>query len=264
MKYTLLAVAMAACTTAAVRVAVVQHTIVQGPNPAGTMQANLDVFAMDVATAANANAALVVFPEFGLFETDFNKHCMGPQASNGYCEEYAGVGQTPCDLNGSIVLRRLSCLARAHAIALSVNLCETVTSKGNFNTQIVVDHLGQVAAKYHKTHPYFGQCFETPQTMEVVSFNLSSSGPTVGIFTCFDIMFLQPVAALLARGIRVFSYSASIPGVGAAAEQLFSEEHDAVIMASNLAPNQSGIYAAGSRLSPKNGARGERVIWTDI
>ena len=110
------------------------------------------------------------------------------------------------------MLGQVACLAQKHQVFVSVNLCETVAGEGNYNLQAVVDGTGRLVAKYHKTHPYFTTCFVTPSTVPVVTFNLSST-VTVGIFTCFDILFSQPVDSLLAKGIRVFSYSASIPKV---------------------------------------------------
>lgn len=246
--------ALCVAPAAAVKVGVQQHVAVTGATPAETLAKNADLYAQAAQRAAAAGAALLVFPEFGLFGgQDWTKSCLGPAVPSPYCQP----------LNGSVV-QQLAAAAKQNRIALSVNLCEEALGDGklaNFNTQVVLAPNGTLAAVYRKTHPFFGTCFTTPPQPDIVV--TQTAGLQAGIFTCADILYKEPAASLLARGVRTFLYSASIPSVGGDAEQLFSLEHKAVMIASNLAAKQSGIYAAGVKLAgPKTS--GPELVVADI
>ena len=233
---------------------------------------------------ADAVPDLVVFPEYGLLGNFSTGMCsQGPSSLERWtemCHPLPAGGKVDC---GFIVLPTplhvIACSQYANAyanITVSVNLCERCEGSteaggpcaitagaspvpGNkntsrvafFNTQVVLRGL-QVVQSYRKVHPWATDCFDTP-TLDVRSFDVSNSAGTstvkFGLFTCFDIVFPEPSASLLAQGIRHFAYASAIPTIGRAAVELFGKTHNSTMVNANLQTGQTGVSAAGTLLA---------------
>lgn len=261
--------------------AVVQHDVLVADSPMDTMLLNLASYHRDAQSAAAKGAQVIVFPEFGLISPYDLKECtvnasskssfpstIRSEESNStavskYCVIVPSVGDNPCgDMsnNFSSVIVQSSCIARNASLVASINLCEkSVSNSSHYNTQVVFDETGVVAAVYRKTHVFFHGCFDEPSHTEVVFF-LSSFGVHFGIFTCYDILFEQPARTLLDKGIKHFLYSASIPVVGSLVQGVWSYNHSTVLLASNLGKMESGVYDNGMRITPPAPKAGECIL----
>jgi len=195
------------------------------------------------------------------------------------------AGIAPCNVaNASAatpIQAAASCLAQQYGLAVAINTCEDATSGatdagdgdavGNYNTELVYDAEGRMVARYRKSHPFYAKCFLTPAQPDLVTFTLPASAGdpsagslTIGVFTCFDIMFPSPGPVLAAQGVRHFVYSAAIPLVGSAAQSLWSYAHSAVLFGSNLQDGQSGVYSNGTRLTVAPPGGVDFVLFADV
>jgi hypothetical protein len=119
------------CHAASFLAAVVQHEpVVTGASPAAIVAANFQRYGEAAKQAANQNASIAVFPEFGLGMDCLA--CTSPQQQNDFCES--------ADF--------------AAGMWVSINTCEAA-SDGNYNTNLVFDDQGAFVAKYRKSHPWF-------------------------------------------------------------------------------------------------------------
>jgi len=223
----------------------------------------------DVALAANLGAQIVVFPEFGLGGNFLDRDSMLP-----FCGPLPAIGTTPCAsqqqrqnyqqdvtfaIDNTSVVYQASCMAAKYKTIVVLNTCEVIpcsnssTSETNetcpvdgrlqYNTEIVLDETGTLLAIYHKSHPFYINCFNTPHPYDVVTFN-ASFGVEFGIFICLDIAFDTPAQALLAQGVRAFSYSASIPNATASfAFETWTKKYQSSLLVSNLDHSVGGVYS---------------------
>jgi predicted amidohydrolase len=255
------------------KAAVVQHVGVNSTaEPTEVIKGNLAKYSNATAIASAQGAEIVVFPEFGLgLPAD---SCENPQAVTPFCETVPYlVGQSPCESNGALdtpIQYSVSCLAQQHGLYVAVNTCEA-TVEGNYNTEIVYEPLtGNMVAKYRKVNPWYTKCFLKPSQPDLVYFNFTENGkPTqrqLGLMTCFDILFPTPgpVLASPPYNIKTFVYSASIPMIGGDVQALWSGAHNAVILGSNLATGQSGVWRNGTRLTPVPPSQGDAVLVADV
>lgn len=275
------AAAAAAVSAAAFRAAVVQNTPVFGSTDAETISLNLAAYAIAVNNASANGAQIVVLPEFGLGVN--TSSCVSPQATTAFCEPvpYTVGVDSPCaSPNATAPIQvQAACLAQTHNISVAINSCEALPEgnaaglpAGNYNVELVYEGgSGRLLANYRKTHVWFTNCFLSPATAELVTFTLpleptnSSAGSLrLGIFTCFDILFSDPAAVLAdTYGIKHFVYSAAIPLVGSAAQELWTGVHNATLFGSNLQEGESGIYVSGSRVTPVPSS-GQHVLVADV
>lgn len=242
--------------------AVVQHEQVASgtSSPAEVMEANMAQYSVSALQAVDEGAQVIVFPEFGLFPSDFNKKCSQPSDMAPWCEQVPSPGDSagiPCDnvhsFASSPTTVATSCMGKNVSSIVSVNMCEYVPANGSdgakyFNTQLVVGESGRVLAKYRKSHVFFTKCFDQPATPDLVTFN-ASFGVEFGLFTCYDILFSSPGPALVKQGVRHFLTSAAIPIVGSVADRVWSWKEGSALVASQLPAGQGGVWLKGSRES---------------
>lgn len=106
------------------------------------------------------------------------------------------------------VLQRLSCMAQRGRMFVVANLgtkvpCEHVDPKCppdgryQFNTNVVFSDNGTFIAGYFKQNLYFEYSFDTPPHVQHVFFQTSFA--RFGLFTCFDILFYEPVVTLIEK-----------------------------------------------------------------
>lgn len=277
----ILFVAAAIAATGAFKAGVIQHSPLNGQTDAETIALNLAAYSTLIETAATGGAQLAVLPEFGLgIDTSA---CTTPQAPSAFCEPipYVVGIESPCSLpNASTPIQvNASCAAKQNNVAVAINTCEALPQgnsaglpAGAYNVELVYEAgTGRLLALYRKTHVWFTSCFLAPTTPELVTFTLplvpsnSSAGSLrLGIFTCFDILFSTPGPVLADKyGVKHFVYSAAIPLVASAAQELWSAAHGATLFGSNLQTGESGIYVNGTRVTAPPAA-GDCVLFADV
>jgi predicted amidohydrolase len=149
-----------------------------------TVQCNLGVYANAIALAANHSADLIVLPEaYGLSKI----------SKTGYWEAlFLSNATTACEsANASTmpVQKTLSCLARAHGIAIAYNVFATRDGAKRI-TEIVVDAAGGLRATYDKVHLFpikEAAAGATAGTNAPTSFDLL--GRRWGIIICYEGVF---------------------------------------------------------------------------
>eukprot|EP00300_Choanocystis_sp_HF-7_P027671 c32864_g1_i1.p1 GENE.c32864_g1_i1~~c32864_g1_i1.p1 ORF type:complete len:268 (-),score=39.42 c32864_g1_i1:8-700(-) len=221
-----------------------------------------------IVTAGNAEVDVLVFPEFGIGADLKSRAAMAP-----YCELVpTATNQSLGVILGTLrsILRNVSASKVPH---VSVNFCERDESDRFWNTNVVLDPMGQIVAKYRKTHPYFTNIFDTPPTPDYVIFNASFTNPprnvTFGIFTCKDILFPEPATGLVERGARLFLYSVDIE-FSFVPHLLFggwARHYESTLIASNLGGYGLGVYTShGSDVSQALPIpdTNETIRWADL
>ncbi|XP_072167855.1 pantetheinase-like [Diadema setosum] len=174
---------------------------------------NLDIYDYYALTAASKGTDIIVFPEYGItgFVNEERDHVIPyleevptPSKSRAYipCHEKSIVNIT--------IQHRLSCLALKHNITIVANLmtiqpCEPKTDpdcppdgRYQYNTDVAFAENGRLVARYHKENLYTGEAkvFNPGHGQgEVAAFQTSFG--YFGLFTCFDILFAQPVETLV-------------------------------------------------------------------
>lgn len=263
----------AAAASPSFTAATAQHAVVamsSGMSATDLQMANLEAYATNALQAMHSGAQIVAFPEFGLFESDFNSKCSKPSDMAPYCEpvplpnDPRGV---PCDnpsaYADSPVVVATSCMAKNASIIVAVNMCQfaaggSPSDDKYYNTELVVSESGAVLAVYRKSHVWYTKCFDEPATPDLVTFN-ASFGVEFGLFTCYDILFSTPGPALQKQGVRHFITSAAIPIVGSTADKFWSWKYGSALIASDLQMGQSGVFVKGSMLTSKMPSSGDAV-----
>lgn len=106
------------------------------------------------------------------------------------------------------VLKRLSCMASKSGIFVVANLgtkrpCDPLVSqcppdgRYQFNTDVVFSDKGALVASYFKHNLYFEFSFDTPPDVQYAVFDTHFG--RFGLFTCFDILFFEPVVSLIEK-----------------------------------------------------------------
>ncbi|KAI4885838.1 hypothetical protein NFI96_012904 [Prochilodus magdalenae] len=226
--------------------AVYEHRVVLNPNPREPverraalehMNRNLDVFEEQTASAAQQGAQIIVFPEDAIHGFNYTRSSIAS-----YLETVPDPGLvtwSPCadpdrfqkteaqslgwntHLTPPIfpqVLHRLSCMAHRNHIFVVANMpdrqvCSRLVDphcppdgQYQFNTDVVFSDNGTIVARYHKQNLYFEAAFDAPPKCEYTTFTTPFAG-RFGVFTCFDILFREPVVTLVKdMGIRQLVY----------------------------------------------------------
>jgi predicted amidohydrolase len=243
----------------ALRAAVGQVVSVTGTSPSNTVELNTNTLLNLANEAASSGAMLVTFPEFAL-QGDFPfMRCTNSANTSAYSEVLAVVGM-PLNCSSAAAASRLGCSPAARSLYISYNTVEADGTGRYFNTQVVV-HNGFMVARYRKYNVFYKDCFDTP-TLELVTFTVHNT--SVGIFTCFDILFEHPKMDLVHAGVQYFSYSSAIPLVGAEIIKLFSATNHVSVISANAASGQSEIVADGAVVGRASGSSGNAIVVADI
>jgi pantetheine hydrolase len=121
---------------------------------------------------------------------------------------------TPCqeDILGSQIFLDLSCIAETYNLTIIANIGTVVwcdksddsvcpdDGRYQFNTNVVFDESGLLKTLYHKFNLFGERNFDKP-TLEYAEF--ATAFGTVGVATCFDLLFKEPAVALVEKhGVR--------------------------------------------------------------
>ena len=114
------------------------------------------------------------------------------------------LGINPCqnDTMNNTLMQSLSCMARNKSIYLAANLATKSTSCISeddceqssllWNTEVVFDRRGNIAATYRKSHVYGSTPpFDAPKERDDVSW-FTAGGLRIGLLICFDLEFTEP------------------------------------------------------------------------
>lgn len=162
----------------------------------------------------------------------------------------------------SQVLHRLSCMAQKNLIFLVANMpdrqdCDRLVDpicpldgQYQFNTNVVFSDNGTIVARYHKQNLYFEAAFDTPPKCEYVTFTTPFAG-RFGVFTCFDILFREPVVTLVKdMGVRQLVYPTAwmnqLPLLAAVQfQRSFSHSAGVTLLAANIRSAALGMTGSG-------------------
>jgi predicted amidohydrolase len=140
----------------------------------------------------------------------------------------------------------LSALARETGIALVAGVFEPAPDGRVYNTAVVFDSGGRLAAAYRKLHLY--DALGVTESDEVAPgdapVTVELAGAKVGLEICYDIRFPELSRALAIDGARLITVSA------AWAAGLFKEEHWVTLLRARAIENTVWIAAAGQVPDP--------------
>ena len=178
----------------------VSHVQLSGQDPSTTIASSLIVYEQDVAKASSLGAHIIIFPEFGLGGDFIDRATTLP-----FCGILPSLGTIACGSthnNTFSILEQASCMAQKNRIVVVINTCQiipcssdndsTCPSDGRyqFNTEIAVDETGALVAIYHKSHPFYINCFDTPDPFDVgMSPSFPSLCDTHTLFSFFSFSF---------------------------------------------------------------------------
>lgn len=194
------------------RGAVYEHAVILPDNTFVTravavdrMMKNLNVYQEQAKLASLQNVDILVFPEDGVYGMNLNRSTIKPYLE--FIPDPKLEIWTPCDdpnrYPNTDIQRFLSCLAKNYSMYIVANIgdkqpCKaTCPSDGQFqyNTNVVYDKNGTLVARYHKYNLFFEFQFDKPDVPDRIYFDTEFG--RFGIFTCFDMIFKEPVIPLI-------------------------------------------------------------------
>lgn len=148
------------------------------------------------------------------------------------------------------LVSRMSDIARKHSVWLhGGSFAEVVDSGEYFNTSVMFDPSGDVAAMYRKIHVfgYGGEAELMSAGWQLVVID-TPLGPT-GLATCYDLRFPEQFRALAARGARAFLITSGWPTKRIDAWDVLVQaraiEDQAWVIACNQVGMQKGVQLGG-------------------
>ncbi|KAF5280264.1 hypothetical protein FQR65_LT03072 [Abscondita terminalis] len=187
--------------------AVVDYYHIYADYPKELLNENVKQYIKHMRNASRKYADIIIFPEYGLVDIYTMYKVVNKNMSN--LEEYSTLVPNsnqkivPCEdikmKTYSMQLVNISCAARMHGIYTVFNLLEKTVNEETdelqfYNTNVVLDRVGTVIAKYRKIN-LSEEPFLQPGT-ELVTFK-TDFNVTFGIFTCFDLLFKFPAQDIL-------------------------------------------------------------------
>jgi deaminated glutathione amidase len=145
--------------------------------------------------------------------------------------------------------------AREFGLALVAGVFEPAPDGRTFNTTVVIDAAGDIAAAYRKIHLFDAFMFKesevvAPGSTAVV---VQLAGIRLGLITCYDIRFPELARALVDQGADVLVVTA------AWAQGPFKEEHWATLVRARAIENTIWTVAVGKAPDTTDPPRGGRT-----
>ena len=131
----------------------------------------------------------------------------------------------------------------------------------NYNTDVVFDRTGTLRAKYHKSHefksllPAYNQ-LPSPD-YATYELNIASGGQVeFGIFTCYDMLHVDPPDVYVKNGLKHFLYPVQMGLVGDDTYiSHWSKKHSATVLAANDCLHHPGSGHHGDDKTQEQGRR---------
>ncbi|XP_075068402.1 biotinidase [Mixophyes fleayi] len=174
------------------------------------MSKNLNIYEQQVAAAAEKGVQIIVFPEDGIHGFNYSRLSIYPYLD--FLPPPHLLPWNPClepdKFQDTEVLQRLSCMAASGGMFVVANLgtkvpCDALNphcpqdGRYQFNTNVVFSDNGTLVASYFKQNLYFEISFDAPPGVQHVAFDTPFG--RFGLFTCFDILFYEPVVSLIEK-----------------------------------------------------------------
>ena len=174
-----------------------------------------------LADAARDGAQLAVFPEGTQVRFGTDLRAAAEPTDGGFC-------------------RGISEAARDHGIAVVAGVFEPGPGQLVYNTAVMFDERGSLAAAYRKIHLFdaLGQRESAQVAAGDEPVVTELGGLNVGVLTCYDIRFPEHARALIARGADLIV----VPAGWAAG--LFKEEHWVTLIRARAIENTVWVAAA--------------------
>jgi len=247
--------------------AVVEHGIVGDATQSisDVLDQNLRVYEDLIAQAADHGAQVIVFPELGLNPLDMNNRTSLASVAErvpSTLEPGAAGSDTP-------ILQRMSAAAELHGLPVLVNMADMVDCDAAqdeacpadgyylYNTNVLFDATGALAARYHKSNEWPGLMppYDQATPKEYVTWT-APFGVEFGIFTCFDIYHQHPPVDYINAGISHFLYPVKQGELGEdTVIKHWSAKYSATLLSSNLASDRvhdcSDVIVSGEKLEPE-------------
>ncbi|XP_066484200.1 biotinidase [Tiliqua scincoides] len=252
--------------------AVYEHHVILNPNPTTItsrqsalqlMNRNLDIYEEQTIAAVKQKAQIIVFPEDGIQGFNFTRTSIYPYLN--FIPNPDAVKWNPCKeanvYNDTEVLHRLSCMAMKNQVFLVANIGTKQPCKHSdphcppdgryqFNTNVVFNDSGTLIARYRKQNLYFEYAFDTPPEIDHTMFDTPFAGK-FGIFTCFDILFYEPVVKLVKQySVKQLAYPTAwmnqLPLLSAVEfQQAFAAAFNINLLAANIHHPNLGMTGSG-------------------
>ncbi|XP_069816532.1 biotinidase [Dendropsophus ebraccatus] len=257
--------------------AVYEHHAILNPNSTALtnrtfalefMSKNLDIYEQQVIAAAKRGAEIIVFPEDGIHGFNYSRASIYPYLD--YLPSPNLLPWNPClepdRFLDTEVLQRLSCMASKSSMFLVANLgtkrpfdpldsqCPP-DGRYQFNTDVVFSDTGALVASYFKLNLYFEFGFDAPPDVQYAMFDTRFG--RFGLFTCFDILFYEPVVSLIEEhNVKHLLYPTAwmnqLPLLSSIQiQRAFSSRFSVNILAANIHHRSLGMTGSGI-FSPAN------------
>eukprot|EP01101_Sappina_pedata_P005136 TRINITY_DN229_c0_g1_i3.p1 TRINITY_DN229_c0_g1~~TRINITY_DN229_c0_g1_i3.p1 ORF type:complete len:509 (-),score=135.35 TRINITY_DN229_c0_g1_i3:111-1637(-) len=279
---TLLAVLPSCLSQTTYNAAVVEHTpiaytgkeIANASTVDSIVNANLNIYEQKIEEAVSRHGAqIIVFPEYGLFGSDFDtREQIRPfleQIPDPYYDPNEKI--VPCGnstFEDRPILSRASCLARNYSIYLVLDMGDIESCSSNdpkcpsdgvyqYNTLVAFSPAGQLVGMYHKINLYAEPYYNPANVPKTATFT-TNFGVTFGMMLCLDIEFSFPSKAYQQMGITDFVFAAEWVNIeplqtATQVQSGWSRFFSANLLASgngnDFMTSGSGIYQAGKTLA---------------
>ncbi|KAM3928534.1 biotinidase [Leptodactylus fuscus] len=257
--------------------AVYEHHAILNPNSTALsnrtfalafMSKNLDIYEEQIIAAAERGVEMIVFPEDGIYGFNYSRASIYPYLD--YLPPPDLLPWNPCleqdRFQDTEVLQRLSCMALKSGMFVVANLgtkrpCASLDPKCppdgtyQFNTDIVFSDKGALVASYAKQNLYFEFGFDTPPDVQYGVFDTNFG--RFGLFTCFDILFHEPVVSLVEKHqVKHLLYPTAwmnqLPLLSSIQiQRAFATRFNVNILAANIHHTKLGMTGSGI-FSPSN------------
>ncbi|XP_053404142.1 pantetheinase-like [Mercenaria mercenaria] len=173
------------------------------------MEKNLQIYKEQTTKAANMNAKIIVFPEYGLYGLHWTRESIKPYLE--YIPNISNLKWNPCDtplnISDTEVQRNLSCMAKNVSIYIVANIGARQPCKISepncppdmhyqFSANVVYGPNGDFIARYFKYNLYsMEKHFDKPSKPDITTFDTPFG--RFGTFTSADILFHDPAVQLI-------------------------------------------------------------------
>lgn len=228
---------------------------------ANTILKNVQYYVEEI---ERSDTQIIVFPEYGLTTIDvFTKSNWKKDYTLYVPKTYDNTILCEASNHVEKALKDISCAAKTRGTNVVINFLEKDNSSNTdifYNTNLVFDNTGKIAAKYRKINLYEED--ELTPGKDIVTFQ-SSFGVKFGIFTCYDILFKNPALDILSQDVNDIIYptawiSQTPFGVSLSVQAGYAKKNKVNLLAANY--NDPARSNGGSGIYKSRGFSAETYI----